>query len=255
VSVPSISVHLKDPTTLEPMCLPARGEACAHTRSFDLFTYLRDNLASNKWSCPVCKARVLPASLFVDTLQLGLLQSLAVGGGAGASSGSGEGGLRETLCAAQSLGIAPVGEEWEASARARLAASLGTGGRVEFYPNGSWKALSGKRKRESDEGPAEGAGAGAGAAAAAATAPALPSSSAYKEEEEEEIPPWEKNPKWGEGAPAPLSSQQQQQQQQSAIPAIPDGSQRSHAVVFFDGEVVVFGAAGGTDLVIDLTRS
>lgn len=81
VEVGSQTVSLQDPLTKAVLQIPCRGLECAHMSCMDLLSYLslNSNPLTARWKCPLCKAYLMPSSLWIDSFYLALLRCAASG--------------------------------------------------------------------------------------------------------------------------------------------------------------------------------
>mmetsp|Transcript_25320 Transcript_25320/g.58838 ORF Transcript_25320/g.58838 Transcript_25320/m.58838 type:complete len:435 (+) Transcript_25320:84-1388(+) len=73
---------LNCPLSLSRIRLPVRGRNCQHLRCFDLEAFLSISAATTikqRWRCPLCSCRLLPADLLICSLTQRLLQEAAPG--------------------------------------------------------------------------------------------------------------------------------------------------------------------------------
>jgi hypothetical protein len=64
----SVSISLLDCYTEKPIEMPARGDNCLHLAAFDLETYLIQNRAKKRYTCPICSKKI--TGVYVDKLVL-----------------------------------------------------------------------------------------------------------------------------------------------------------------------------------------
>jgi hypothetical protein len=180
VDIDSASLSLKDPLTMAPIRVPVRGDLCRHRDCLDLHTYLRHNLSgAGQWACTRCRVRLLPQDLYLDSMQLALLQGLE----RGERSGSVRAAVDRAEFGAQRL------VAWAKEApRAAPDCSF----RVELARDGTWAQQTLKRGRE-------GGGRSGSPSSASASASASASSSSSVDDDDEDRPPWDTNPNWGKG--------------------------------------------------------
>jgi hypothetical protein len=69
LGIQDLEISLRDPASLQPIKIAARGIHCLHLQCFDLFTFvdMHDHARQPSWNCPMCGKKAIVRDLITDS--------------------------------------------------------------------------------------------------------------------------------------------------------------------------------------------